>query len=273
MAGVVKRIARGNAGDPEGFGGMRVLILHNPGAGGGNCDGSTLVAAFERAGHAVVYLETGAEGLAPAAAEVELVVLAGGDGTIGKAVRGLGGSWPRLAILPLGTANNIARALGVDASIEAIASGLEQWEEDGFDVGVVEGPWERRLFLESVGVGAFAEVVAEGNARKLEGEAKRRFGQEAPARFLREAAPRDWRATADGAVLPNDLLLIEMLNVPIEGPGLRLAAGRGRSGDGMLDVVTLRAAGREALARWTETDRSELPEPVECRTALSIEFE
>jgi diacylglycerol kinase (ATP) len=253
---------------------MRVLILHNPGAGGGNCNAGMLIAAFEAEGHAVDYRSTkAAPDWTEAAGQAEVVVVAGGDGTIAKVVRVLGDNWPLLAILPLGTANNIARALGVWANAAAVAAGLASWPDRGFNVGMVDGPWERRLFLEGVGVGAFADLVAEGNARDVEGEEKREFGDAAPARILREAAPRDWRATADGAPLPPDLLLIEMLNVPIAGPGLRLVRGRGRTGDGMLDVVTLRAEAREAMARWTEGDRERPPEAAERRTARRIEFE
>jgi diacylglycerol kinase (ATP) len=253
---------------------MRILILHNPGAGGGNLDADALVGAFGRAGHAADYRSLKEEGdFTEAAERAEVVVVAGGDGTVGKVVRRLGGCWPRLAILPLGTANNIARAIGAEVELDAVAEGLAGWRERAFNIGLVEGPWQRRLFLESVGVGALAEMVAAGNARDHDGEAKRRFGEEAPPRFLREAPPRDWRATADGTALPGDLLFIEVLNVPIAGSGFRLARGEWRVGDGMLDVVTLREAGRERLAGWAETDRSSVPEAIDRMPARRVELD
>lgn len=254
---------------------MRILILHNPGAGSGDdLDEATLVGAFERAGHAAGYhsLKEGGD-FAAAAGRADVVVVAGGDGTVGKVARGLGDAWPRLAILPLGTANNIARAIGSEVELDAMAAGIADWRERGFNIGVVEGPWTPRRFLESVGVGALAETVAAGNARDHEGEAKRRFGEEAPPHFLREAQPRDWRVTADGTELPGDLLFVEVLNVPIAGSGLRLASGEWRVSDGLLDVVTLRAAGREALARWAETDRSRVPETTDRIQARRVELD
>lgn len=257
-----------------GWRGMRILILHNPGAGGGNLDRATLIGAFERAAHTIEYRSLKeADDFTEAAASSEVVVVAGGDGTVGKVVRRLGDCCPRLAILPLGTANNIARAMGSQVDVDVMADGIGGWRERSFNIGVVEGPWPRRLFLEGVGVGAVAEIVAAGNARDHDGEAKRRFGEEAPPRFLREAQPCDWQASADGTALPKDLLFIEVLNVPIAGSGFRLAWGAWRVGDGMLDVVTLRAAERERLAQWAEGDRNRVPQAIDRMPARRVEFD
>lgn len=67
------------------------------------------------AGHDIVYRSTREPGWEKAIADADLVAVAGGDGTVGKALTALGDIEPPLiAVLPLGSANNIARALGID---------------------------------------------------------------------------------------------------------------------------------------------------------------
>ena len=62
--------------------------------------------------------------------DFDLIIAAGGDGTINEVVSGLAGleSRPPLGILPLGTTNDLARALGIprawDAAIDVIAQGI-----------------------------------------------------------------------------------------------------------------------------------------------------
>ena len=51
---------------------------------------------------------------------------AGGDGTIAKVVTQLKDRETRVAILPLGTANNIARSFGITGPVEEIVGGLAQ---------------------------------------------------------------------------------------------------------------------------------------------------
>src|SRR5690606_19966284 len=93
---------------------MRTLILHNPTAGDRHFRGDTLARIFRDAGHAVTYRDVKADGIdRDAAAEADLIVIAGGDGTVGKAVRAIGDLGRQLVIVPLGTANNIARSLGL----------------------------------------------------------------------------------------------------------------------------------------------------------------
>ena len=108
-------------------------------------------AAAKRHGWEPWFAETGAadRGLAAArravAAGTGLVFAAGGDGTVRACAQALAGSGVPLAIVPLGTANLTARALGVpgraDRAIEAGFGGrdrridLGRWGEAGIDAG------------------------------------------------------------------------------------------------------------------------------------------
>ncbi|HIE52625.1 MAG TPA: diacylglycerol kinase family lipid kinase [Armatimonadetes bacterium] len=101
--------------------------------------------------------------LARAAAErgEDLVIAAGGDGTVHEVVNGLAGSETALAILPLGTENILARDIGVPRQLEAACESLRMGQVQTIDLGRTP----RRYFLLMAGVGFDAQVVRETSLR------------------------------------------------------------------------------------------------------------
>ena len=182
---------------------------------------------------------------------LDCVVAAGGDGTVAKAGRTLAGTDIPLAILPLGTANNIAGSLAIDGPPDQLIARWREQQVVRIDVGVVnDGSGERR-FLESVGAGLVVSGIAEGSAT---------LSKEDPATHLREARemyidaiarmqPHALAVTIDGEPIGGDFLLIEVLNTPSIGPGIRLAGGV-NAGDGTLSVVFARESDRDQLAQY-----------------------
>ena len=106
---------------------VRVALFHNEDAG----DGSSLdeiTALLERHGHHLVQVidkEMRVDQIL--ARHADLAVAAGGDGTVATAARVLAGHKLPLAILPLGTANNIAKSLYSDGPLDPI---VEQWAHE-----------------------------------------------------------------------------------------------------------------------------------------------
>ena len=83
----------------------------------------------------------------------DIIAIAGGDGTVGKVARRLVGNTIPVAILPIGTANNIGHALGLTGRV--IESLITEWEtarRSNFDIGEAEGRGSQ-YFVEGVGVG------------------------------------------------------------------------------------------------------------------------
>jgi YegS/Rv2252/BmrU family lipid kinase len=133
------------------------------------------------------------------------VIVAGGDGTINEAVQGLVGTNARLAIIPRGTANVLARELdlpldGAQATA-VIARGKSRHIH--FGVAIDEGNSTRRYFLLMAGIGLDASVV--GRVRPA---LKKYFGKAAfwfsglahlarwnPKIFVLEVAGRQYDAT------------------------------------------------------------------------------
>lgn len=91
------------------------------------------------------------------ASEADVVVSAGGDGTATALAGSLVGSAKTLAILPLGTANLMARDLSVPLELEEAMAAMAAMEPRSIDVGEVNG----RIFLHKVVVG-FVPAIAAG---------------------------------------------------------------------------------------------------------------
>src|SRR6188508_1016127 len=132
---------------------MKIAMLFNHGAG----HGASLAALREtltRAGHQIVrVIDSKADAHRLAEPPAELAVAAGGDGTVAAAARALAGTQVPLAVLPIGTANNVAFTLGVEGSDERIAAGWHTARPRPFDLGLLHGAWGSRRFIEGVGGG------------------------------------------------------------------------------------------------------------------------
>jgi diacylglycerol kinase family enzyme len=97
---------------------MHAYICHNPEAGiEDSHDKAAIKNALHLAGYKTSYRSTRKKGFARelgklTAADTDILVIAGGDGTIGKVIGALKDRSIPIALLPLGTANNIGRAFG-----------------------------------------------------------------------------------------------------------------------------------------------------------------
>ena len=161
---------------------MRITLMHNPTAGRGEHARQELVSALAKAGHQVTYQSTKKSSYKKALKKpADLVLVAGGDGTVGKVGRELIDTGIPMSVLPLGTANNLARSLGFIGSADQIIAGLEGGKKRSFDIGVARGPWGKRYFFESVGGGLLADYLS--NAGKFK-EAKNLSEEEEMARHV-----------------------------------------------------------------------------------------
>jgi diacylglycerol kinase (ATP) len=176
----------------------------------------------------------------------ELVVSAGGDGTVGAVVRCLVGRNTVLAILPLGTANNVAKTLGLTAPMAELVAGLKNPRRCRLDVGLARGPFGERYFIEAVGLGLFARTLSERASEedKEEKQALRRLME-----TLSGYRARDWKITLDGEDLSGRYLLVEAMNIKLIGPNLALAPDADPC-DGLLDLVLVGEDGRDKLGAY-----------------------
>ena len=104
----------------------------------------------------------------------DLVIVAGGDGTINEAAEGMLHSAVPLAILPGGTANVLANEIGLGTRIERAAARLEECRPRRISVGhlTCDGGRVSRHFLLMAGIGFDAYVV-----HHVDGKLKSRTGK------------------------------------------------------------------------------------------------
>ena len=102
------------------------------------------------------------------------IIVAGGDGTINEAIQGLAGTKARLAIIPRGTANVLARELGLpldDAQAVAVAA-QGKTRKIYLGLAIDETTNESRHFVLMAGIGLDASVV-----RRVQPSLKKRIGK------------------------------------------------------------------------------------------------
>jgi YegS/Rv2252/BmrU family lipid kinase len=169
--------------------------------------------------------------------EADLVIIGGGDGTLNAAADALVEAGLPLGILPLGTANDLARTLEIPSSpIEAgrvIAAGQTR----RIDLGRING----KHFFNVASIGLSVQV-----ARQLDGEVKRRWGVLGyPLTVWRALGQRhSFRAEirCNGTRARVRTMQISVGNGRYYGGGMTIAADAAID-DGMLDVVSLAPQG------------------------------
>ena len=178
-----------------------IHIILNPTAGArrrGLLD--EIVSRLKRGGATVTLEETEGPGHATALAqraaargEADVIVAAGGDGTINEVARGLVGQGVPLGIIPLGTANVLAIELGLRQRAAEVADMLLSGPARLIGTGLVEG----RIFLMMVGIGYDGVVVHAINPRLKRLWGKGAFVWAGLKAWIRGPG-RDIRLVADG---------------------------------------------------------------------------
>jgi len=223
---------------------MKVWIILNPKAGSAD-QMNDLGAALARLPGTEIWVtqwKGHAEELARQALEkgVELVVAAGGDGTLNEVVNGLAADFgrARLGLLPLGTGNDFARTIGVPADPKEAMEILLGGRTRRIDVARAALGGKSRWFL-NMSAGGFGGLVSE-----RAGEAKKLWGPLAYMRAAVDVLP-DLQAFEASIVLEGldgtERLRVETYNIVVSN-GRYVAAGipvapQAEVDDGLLDVM------------------------------------
>jgi diacylglycerol kinase (ATP) len=231
---------------------MRATLLHNPGAGDGNLSADELRAALRKAGFTPAYHALPGVDLDEALrAPADLLAIAGGDGTVARALKALPRREVPVGVVPLGTANNIARSLGIEGAPRELIAGWRGADHRRVQVGVARGPWGSCRFVEGVGFGALADAAAKANELPKAASDRKRHSRDNLRRVLAEAEPVELRVALDGRDVPAPLLLAEALNIGFVGPSILLAPHADPC-DGRLDLVGVTPAQRGGMLAWLD---------------------
>lgn len=205
-------------------GGKNILLIVNPGARSGDSDLGDAIESLRRSGFVIRRESVDSprritELIESSAGEVDLVVLGGGDGTLNRAADALLKCGKPLGILPMGTANDLARTLGIPNDLVSAAKIIADGHTRYIDLGCVN---DEVWFFNVAHIGLGTMVT-----RRLSGEKKQRWGKISYLRTLLEA----WRA-----VRPFELQLI------CDGKresfrSIEVAVGNGRSYGGGMTIA------------------------------------
>src|SRR5688572_17124359 len=134
---------------------MKVTLVHNPDAGtSGHVTAAELRRIIGNAGYTTRY-QSAKELDWPRVldAPTDIIAVAGGDGIVGRVAKRCVGRGTPIAVLPLGTANNIARSLGLtDIPLDRLVDDWQTAPHKKVDVAWATRPWGTRAFLEGLGV-------------------------------------------------------------------------------------------------------------------------
>ncbi|HXB57169.1 MAG TPA: diacylglycerol kinase family protein [Vicinamibacteria bacterium] len=168
----------------------------------------------------------------------DLLLVAGGDGTVNEAAQGMIGSETMLGVVPVGSGNGLARSLGIPLQPGAALSALETGVPRRMDVGLVNG----EPFLNVAGAGFDAAV---GKAFHHNGKDGGRRGIMTYLR-LGLAGAFSYPAAhvtleAGGERIEARILVVAFANGAQYGAGAVIAP-RARLDDGRLEVVLVEEA-------------------------------
>jgi diacylglycerol kinase (ATP) len=250
----------------------KTLLLHNPTAGAKHPSAEELISAVTQAGFNPTYVSTKDKRYKNAVQKSwDLVIAAGGDGTVGRLARGLEDRSIPIAILPTGTANNIARSLGIVGDPKDILAGITQAPIKSLDVGVAKGPWGKEIFLEAVGLGSIAEAISHSGPKPPK-PIRISSGREDLQNFIKEAEAERLEISIDGEVLTGEFLLVEILNLNFTGPALPIAFSAAPD-DRLLDIVFLFERERSKMLAWLAGHPEHMPPPVTVRRGRVVRLD
>ncbi len=205
------------------------------------------------AGHAVTFLVTWEKPdlsrFAREAADggADLVIAAGGDGTLNGIVQGLmnaAGAAPPPAVIPTGTANDFANGRGIPTDIDAAMDVALHGRATEVDIACANDRW----FI-NVSTGGFGASAA----RAAGGTLKRRLGGLAyilsGARRLLRLRPERARFMVDGRLIHDGAFVFFAVANGERTGGGTLVAPRADVRDGCLDLTIVRAGSRSDFIR------------------------
>jgi diacylglycerol kinase (ATP) len=231
-------------------------LLHNPGAGEEDHTKKELIKLIEETLDVECrYFSTKEKDWKDIEPGIDLLVIAGGDGTIRKVSRELLNRkridrQVPVAILPLGTANNIAKTLNITGEVKDIIKSWRKKNIKRFDIGRIEGVPDQQFFLEGLGYGIFPKLikVMRGPDKELKKmpEEKMQRAVEELEEIIQTLKPFSCSVEIDGVDHSGNYILVEAMNTQSIGPNLLLVPNT-NPGDGKLEVVLLTEQHRDLL--------------------------
>jgi diacylglycerol kinase (ATP) len=230
----------------------RARVICNPSSCGGTCEPDDVREAL--ADFDIEWVNTQGAGDALKAAEEwsgGLLIVVGGDGTVNEVINGLGrAGFPTdvtLAVLPMGTGNDLAATLAIPDGVEEAQDAIRKNRVRTLDVARIRSEGVGKRFFINVSTGGFGAETSS----LVDEEMKSRWGKltyfRASLERAREFEVREVRVILDGEERRLRAVNVAVGNCRYAGGGW-LAAPKANPEDGLLDLVVIEDIGlKEAL--------------------------
>jgi diacylglycerol kinase family enzyme len=239
-----------------------LVVIYNAQAGDSAWPASRVSRVLREAGHRARIVDREEDWPAALASEPEAFVAAGGDGTVHEVIRTVAkrGSGVPVAILPIGTANNVAHSLGYGVDDDLVARAA-CWHESqrSLRVGLVAYADEEQLLVEACGIGAFAQQLGreDTNIVKPASPLSLLAMREGLVRRLLEEPPIRVAVEIEDQRIEEEMLLVECVNLGYLGPRLCLAPDQSPD-DGSITVCGIAPEDRDVAAHWVSTGEGDV---------------
>lgn len=234
-----------------------VKLVHNPTAGDEEHDKAYLINHIKTAGFECRYSSTKDLGWKAIDDDIDIIAVAGGDGTVRKVVKLLLKQKDEkrklpIAIIALGTANNIAKTFEVQKDT---AQTIQSWKLGSIkkvDIGELKNVPDVSFFLEGFGFGMFPMLMRE---MKKAGEEFNTPEEELKAalkklhNLLLSYHPRFCHLEVDGTDHSGKFFMVEVMNIRSIGPNMELAP-LADPGDGEFEIVLVPEAHKEKFSEF-----------------------
>lgn len=173
------------------------------------------------------------------------VIAIGGDGLVNLCLQYLARSGITLGVIPAGTGNDFARAVGVNGlSVNKIFDLYTKSDPAEIDLGLVKSQSSERWFVQVLSTGFDAEVNSRANKiRWPKGKSKYTI---ATVRTLAKFRPITYEIEMDGHKLSQSAMLFTIANGKTYGGGMRICPGASNS-DGFFELLLVKPVSRFVL--------------------------
>lgn len=236
---------------------MTINLIYNESAGDGSHSMAAIVKRLEDQGTNVRAINRNSADLNHfLTLKCDLLLIAGGDGTVQEVLKKMIKRPLPFAILPLGNANNMAESLNLEDYLGKIKRNWRAGKTTPLSMGYLEKQGKRTIFR--IGrLGAVCRYAGEHQAREKQQtdvpekqrEDKVAFGLENLKGSLSAVHASHYQIQLDGRDFSGDYVWIEVMNTSYMGPNLYLAP-EATTADAYLDVILIKKEEKGKVARF-----------------------
>lgn len=240
----------------------KAILFHNPVSGDEQHSKELILSDLKKSGIECRYQSTksGEWSDYEAINQADLLIVAGGDGTVRKFVKYLlkltdNLNTPPIGILPFGTANNIAKTLNFS---DDIAKEIPLWNINNvieMDIGFVNREGSSDFFIEGAGFGIFPYLMKKMDEKEAllnnkETEERIKYVLKELKDIMEDYEARECTIIADGKNLSGVFIMAEFMNISSIGPNLFLT--KPLLNDGKADVILIKPEDKYDFLKYVE---------------------